>query len=107
MQKKIWNKHKEIEERIRNNNFKLCRYYSINNGISSHSIKNLDEGIVHFSKPSIFKDPFDSNLAAFKYDSFKNVKNTASEEKIKHLIIKNIKKVGERIWKTQWKHIIN
>ena len=88
--KRIWNKYNEIEKKIKQLNFKLYKYYSIDKGMKSYSIQNLLNSVIYFSAPSIFNDPFDSNIGADFSESFYGHKHTMVKDKAQSLLIKNI-----------------
>ncbi len=88
--KRIWDKYSEIEEKIKSLDFKLCKYYSFDNGSRSFSVQNLSNSQIYFSSPSIFNDPFDSNIGADFSDTFYGHKKTMVKDKIKSLVIEKI-----------------
>lgn len=60
-----------IQEKINHFNGKLYKYFSFSNGDLDYSLSNLENGVLYFSKPDHFNDPFDCALgfsidAAFK-----------------------------------------
>ncbi len=66
---------------------KLYKYCSFSKDDSNHSLSNLKDGIIYFSKPSDFNDPFDCALG-FSLDE-------AIKSMIPSLIDKNVKIDGE------------
>ena len=51
-----------IREKIRRFNGKLYKYFSFSENDANHALDNLENGILYFSKPEHFNDPFDCAL---------------------------------------------
>ncbi|MDE7379939.1 MAG: DUF2971 domain-containing protein [Clostridia bacterium] len=76
-----------ISTKIRRFSGKLYKYCSFSKDDSNHSLSNLRDGIIYFSKPSNFNDPFDCALG-FSIDE-------ALKSMIPSLIDKNVNIGGE------------
>ena len=76
-----------IQEKISHFNGKLYKYFSFSKDDANHSLENLENGILYFSKPEHFNDPFDCALG-FSIES-------ALREMLPHLINDKISIEGE------------
>lgn len=55
-----WSRFNQLyEEKISRFNRKLYKYYSFSKDDFNHSLDNLENDIIYFSKPEMFNDPFD------------------------------------------------
>lgn len=80
MIKRYWNKPDFIKERIEKLNYRLYKYFSFEDKEPFYSIQSFESQSVHFSKPSRFNDPFDSNIAASISRTFKHSKTILKEK---------------------------
>lgn len=88
--------NKLISEKLKKINHKLYKYCSFSKNDSNYSLSNLKNGIIYFSKPSDFNDPFDCALGFSIDETIKSLlpsiidKNISSDNKNKELIKKFI-----------------
>lgn len=72
-----------ISSKIRRFNGKLYKYCSFSKGDSNHSLSNLKDGIIYFSKPSDFNDPFDCALGFSIDEAIKSMIPSLIDKKIR------------------------
>lgn len=98
MIKRFWNKPEFIKEKLERINFKLYRYYAIDDNGSTFSLSNLKNSYIHFSNPNCFNDPFDSNIAATLSETIGHkgiiAKDMNEKHRIKEILIA-VRKTGK------------